>query len=272
MRNVFAFFYRVRAELLLVSLMALCMNVLYQNSSFQKAVFAKNTSGVTGAIIGVRASIDQYFGLVAENKRLNARIETLEAQQHKSFSHIPSTLFEKRDTLFQQTYFYTAGQIINSSTQKPRNTLTINRGSIHGVRVGNGIIAPQGIVGMVTEVSEHYALAIPVINTQFTCSAEILGKGFFGLLGWNGQDAQQAVLYDMADYINVIEGDAVITRGASTIFPRGIPIGTVANVNRDRNTGQTELTVDLAVDFSTLRHIQIVQHVYQDELNALTQP
>ncbi|TXC75610.1 rod shape-determining protein MreC [Luteibaculum oceani] len=269
MRNVFAFFYRIRAELLLVVLLFFCLGGLYRSGSMQQAVFAKNTAEVSGYFYGLKNNVSGYFNLREQNRKLNEQIERLKNQSKDAFEVIPSEQFEQNDTLYRQIYIYQDAEVINSTVSKPRNNLTINRGRLHGVTVGQGVIASEGLVGVITKVSDNYAIAMPIINNRFTASVEIKNQNFFGLLRWNGNDIRHANLYDMADYADVTEGDTVVTRGASAIFPRGIMVGTIEEINRKPELGKLDITVNLSVDFAKLRNVILVKHVYKEELENL---
>ena len=269
MRNVFAFFYRIRAEILLVLLLLFCINLLYRSSPMQRAAIAKSTTNISGTIYGWRHEISAYLHLKEENEKLNREIQRLRARQKTSFKVVPAEQFEYQDDLYQQIYLFRPAQVINSTINKPRNTLTLNLGSNHGVKVGNGVISVDGLVGVVTEVSSNYCIAMPIINKQFTASVEIKGKQFFGLLGWSGENPRYASIYDMADFANVNVGDTIVSRGASAIFPRGVIVGTIAQLERKPSLGKLDVSVKLAVNFAKLRNVAIVNHVYKEELMLL---
>ncbi|MGB0166161.1 MAG: rod shape-determining protein MreC [Luteibaculum sp.] len=269
MRNVFAFFYRIRAEILFAGLLMLCFIALFRSNPLQRAAIAKSTANITGGIYDVKANFTSYLNLREENKKLNSRLIELQRKSKQNFDVIPSSQFEVRDTLYNQLYLFKSAEVINSTINRPRNTLTINRGRNHGIQIGDGVFSSGGAVGVVTQVSDIYSLVMPIINNQYTASVEIEGKGFFGLLKWDGNNPKIATIYDMADYADVYLGDEVITRGASAIYPRGLLVGYVSDIQREPALGQITVKVLLSVDFASLRQVQVVSHIYRDEIYQL---
>lgn len=73
----------------------------------------------------------------------------------------------------------------------------------------------------------------------------------------------------MADFANVNVGDTIVSRGASAIFPRGVMVGTIAQLERKPSLGKLDVSVQLAVNFAKLRNVAIVNHVYKEELMLL---
>ena len=271
MRNVFAFFYRIRAELLFLLLLMLCINGLYRSGAMQRAAIAKSTANISGSVYSFRHGISSYLNLRDENIRLNKALQELRNKDSQSFNIITAEQFEYNDDLYRQSYLYRPAEVINSSINKPRNSITIDLGENHGVKIGNGIISVDGVVGVVTKTSSNYAIVMPVINTQFRASVEIKHKSFFGLLKWSGKSPRYASIYDMADYADVKVGDTVITRGASAIFPRGIDVGVISEIERKPSLGKLDVRVKLSVDFARLRNVAVVDHVYKEELQNLEQ-
>ena len=70
------------------------------------------------------------------------------------------------------------------------------------------------------------------------------------------------------NYINVEEGDSVVTSGYSTIFPAGINIGKVESFEKG-NDDFYEITVRLSQDYSSLMFVDVIDFGYSAEIQEL---
>ena len=71
-----------------------------------------------------------------------------------------SDLFPSHDRGGGQIYTFVDGEIVNNSIIREDNYFTINRGKRHGVFPKVGVIAPQGIAGIVINATNNYALVV----------------------------------------------------------------------------------------------------------------
>ncbi|MFN2422436.1 MAG: rod shape-determining protein MreC, partial [Cryomorphaceae bacterium] len=159
--------------------------------------------------------------------------------------------------------------IINSSINKQLNFLTIDKGRKDGLAPEMAVINPQGLVGVVKDVSEHFSTVIPVINLSFIASAELKRTGNFGLLKWDGKDHRYAMLNDVPGHADVIEGDTLVTRGSSGIYPSGVPVGIVNNVEQRAGSNFHQIRIELFNDFGSLRYVYVVENLLRSEQRLL---
>jgi rod shape-determining protein MreC len=66
-------------------------------------------------------------------------------------------------------------------------------------------------------------------------------------------------------------GDQVVTSGYNSIFPEGIPIGTVIEVKPGKDTNYLDITIKLDTDFSKISYVYLVESFQQPELDSLHQ-
>jgi rod shape-determining protein MreC len=132
-----------------------------------------------------------------------------------------------------------------------------------------GVINTNGLVGVVKDVSEHFSTVIPIINLSFTASAELERTGSFGLLRWDGKNHRYAMLNDIPGHVDVREGDTLVTRSASGIYPRGIQIGTVAQVEQKDGSNFHQIKVLLNNDFGQLRYVYVVDNLLRAEQDLI---
>ena len=64
-------------------------------------------------------------------------------------------------------------------------------------------------------------------------------------------------------------GDTIVTSGYSSVFPEGVPVGTVLSSTRDIEDNFYTLRVKLFTDFSTLSTVRVIRDNMRDELSAV---
>jgi rod shape-determining protein MreC len=168
---------------------------------------------------------------------------------------------------------YIPAQVVNNSVNRLNNYITLNAGYLQGVRQDMGVVGPDGVVGVVRNVSANYSSVISVLNSKFKGSVKLSSNDFFGTLSWPGYDYRQAVVTEIPGHINVYEGDTIITSGLSTIFPAGELVGRVVEVGRPSGGSFFELKVLLNQDFKKLTQVYVIRNfrkMEQEKLEAET--
>jgi rod shape-determining protein MreC len=158
--------------------------------------------------------------------------------------------------------------VINNSINKQFNFITLNKGSLHGIEPEMAVIAPDGVVGVVYATSGNYSTIIPMINRNFRLSAKIRKNGYFGSLSWAGSGYQKTILEEIPFHVDVQHGDTIVTSGYSAIFPEGIIVGTI-NEFEAREGNFYTISVDIAVDYKNLLHVNVIRNLLQEEQREL---
>ena len=279
MRNLFAFIYRFRAFLVFVLLEVLCMYLIVRYNTYQGAAFFNSANKYVGQVLEYQRGITDYFRLTSVNNTLareNAELRR-ELMQYRvqeeadSTAALDTTLYVASDTSHIAPYALHAGRVINNSVRRMNNYLTLAIGSADGVEPGMGVISPDGVVGRVKTVSEHYATVTSVLHSQMLVSAKIKKDDTFGTIRWTGGDYRTAMLDYIPLHVHPEEGDTVVTSGFNTVFPEGIPVGTIASVEKEQDKSFYTIKVRLAVDFAQLSYVYVVENTTMYEREDLEQ-
>jgi rod shape-determining protein MreC len=132
-----------------------------------------------------------------------------------------------------------------------------------------GVVGPEGIVGVVRNVSSNYCTVISVLNSKFKGSVKLKGNDYYGTLSWPGITYREAIVSEIPGHINVYLGDTVVTSGFSTIFPEGEMVGRVTEVNHTRAGSFFELKVLLNQDFKKLTRVYVIRNFNKVEQERL---
>ena len=177
--------------------------------------------------------------------------------------------YENDSIILKKNFRYIPSKVISNSIKFSKNFITINKGKFQNIEVDDGIITSQGIVGVINNVSERFATAISILNSQLKINAVVKKSEHFGSLYWNGKNHQIMELEDIPKSANISIGDTIISGGMSSIFPRNIPIGVISDFNLPESTNYFNISVKLFEDFGSLRNVYIVKNDFIEEFNDL---
>ena len=205
------------------------------------------------------SEINSYFGLKRQNEQLAAENAALRNQ----ISSMEST---ENDAPIR----YENAKVVQMTTDRLHNYLTINRGAKDGIQRGQGVRNEDGAVGIVRTVGRNYSVVQPLINTQTNLSCRFAKNDYIGTLQWDGKDSRFALLADVASHMVVNPGDTIITSGLSPVFPEGIPVGIVENSTLKEGDSYYTIRVRLHTNFKRLKYVEVIQNAHQNELEELT--
>lgn len=171
----------------------------------------------------------------------------------------------------QLQYEVIPATLINNSILSIRNQFTIDKGSLDGIKPAMGVITPDGVVGIIKSVNDHYSIALSLINVDIRVSGSIEGADFFGTISWDGQSFRYLLLKDIPTYADVKIGDQVITNGFSTIFPKGVKIGKVHSFDINKNGAFYDVSVIPEVDFASLRYVYVLKANFAEQMISFTE-
>ncbi len=267
MQQIISFLYKNKLFILFLLLETLAVVFTIQSHSFHKSKFVNSANFISGGIYDRVNNFKEFLLLKKENKRLseeNAYLRNLLDLREKD-SGVTDLEFVDT-TRYLQKYQYTSAKVINNNYRKNNNYLTIDKGSASGIEADLGVINSKGIVGITKSVSKNYATVLSVLNVNSRINAKLLHSDHFGSLSWDNEDFNVVQLQDLPVQASIYVGDTIVTGGKSTIFPEGIPIGTIRDF-RTRNNRYEYINVALFNDMSSIGYVQVVKNF--DKLEIL---
>lgn len=122
-----------------------------------------------------------------------------------------------------------AAEVIGANADASSRTLYINRGQRDGLARDMGVITPNGVVGKILEVFPGTAQVLLITDKESGVGAMLASSRTQGVAKGLGT-AQLRMDYVPNDE-KMSNGEAVVTSGDDQIFPKDLPIGTVASAN-----------------------------------------
>lgn len=308
MRNLILFIFKYHAFLLFLGLEIVSFALIVTHNHFQRASFISSSQATVGYLYNEVNEWSEYMdlkvvndSLMAENARLMADMEAAKETLTEDFS--TENLILQNDTSSIDTlqnaenvetppiasvptkqevisttegqtadsiYHFIHAKVINNSTNRANNFLTINKGSKHGIEQEMGIIGQGGVVGVVKDVSENFATILSLLHRSMRVSGKIKSNNFVGSLRWEGVRPDRAVLNDIPKHVSVQKGDTILTSGYSSFFPENVMIGVVIDDPKsDQGSNFYKIDVKLSTDFNSIQYVYAVDYTRKTEKKEL---
>lgn len=205
------------------------------------------------------ASSETLSELKKRNEELTAQVAELSEAQETA---------ERLEKLvgLKSTYSLesTAARIIGSTGDAWTDSVIIDKGSASGFEVGMPVCSSGGVIGQIIEVSANTSTVRLITDDQSGVSAMIQGSRAQGVL--QGQaDGTLRLEYVVSD-AEVATSDIVITSGIGGTFPKGLPLGTVASIDRAPNAVYYTIVVRAASSAESNEEVLVITSVSEDQI------
>lgn len=273
MLQLFEFITRNRNFILFVLLEVLGFWLLVNNSNYWSVEYFNTANALNAKSLEISNSIKEYSNLreanaslAEENNRLNELITQLQEQKP---ANAPASY--QPDSAFANRYkFVTTAKVIDNSTHRAENYITIDKGTADGVKEGMGVISSTGIVGKVKICNENFSVITSILHTQFMVSTKLLRSGEIGTAKWENSTLPSIIqLKDISRYKNVMIGDTAVTSNQNAVFPPGIAVGRVKNFKVAPDQAFFDINLELATDFSKIAYVYLVENKLQSQQQSL---
>ena len=143
-------------------------------------------------------------------------------------------------------------------------TVSVDKGSDDGVRAGDPVIADRGLIGKVTTADPTVSVVTLITDHSNAVTATVLGgRGETGVLVPAVGNPSQLLLQDLDPHAPITVGQLVVTAGwksnkLDSLYPPGIPIGTVSNADQTQLVNNQQVQVNPIVDLRRFSSVQIL--------------
>jgi rod shape-determining protein MreC len=223
-------------------------------------VVAEAQRGVSTGVAKVRRTWDRYVwlrGVEAENANLRRQLEAVQVQyqERRALADRASAL-EGLLALRDRSNLQTAAAVIIAASASPDfRTLTIDKGTSHGLKRDMAVIASDGVIGRIVAASPGAAKVQLLIDRNAAAGAIIERSRAQGV-ALGGGDSRLRLDY-VSEASDVVVGDLVVTSGIDGIYPKGFTIGSVDAVEKS-GPAYKRITIKPAVNFSSLETVLVV--------------
>jgi len=263
--NLQAFFTKYCSGILFIILEVFSATLFFRFNNYQGSVYITTANAVIGKAHEWESKVSAFFSMSKNNELLTARNLYLEQQVAELSKQIisqtkDSTQVEKAILDARKAYEVISAKVITNEIDKKDNYLTLDKGTVDGVRRDMGVVCGNGVVGVVYMVSSHYCIVMPLLHSQTSLSVAIENRGYFGDLHWKGGRSDLADVNNIPRHAKFKRGDGIVTSGYSSIFPPGLPVGKILYAFNSEDGLSYRLLVHLDTDFGHLRDVCIIDN------------
>lgn len=267
MKEIIKLILKYHFTIIFILLEVVSFSLIVQHNNYQRTVFLGRTASFFGYISSLLSTADDYLLLARTNGKLaeeNIRLKNTVEELQSYIAATASDTIRIDTTVFDPAFVYQRAKIVNSNFNKTKNYITLNKGFANGLKKEMAVCSNEGVVGVIQNASNHYAVVLPLINVNSRISAKVKKNGYYGSLQWDGNDYKYSYLNDIPFHVNVQQGDTIVTSGFSSIFPEGELIGFVEAVNKE-TANFLRIKIRLAVDFKKITDVYIITNKKKEE-------
>ena len=136
----------------------------------------------------------------------------------------------------------------------------IDQGEDEGITLDAPVICSEGLIGVVTEVSAHYATVTTMLSPELSIGAVILQTGDSGIVEGDLRYAvnDRAKMMYIDEHSTAKEGDLIITAGTTGLFPYGLQVGSITETGLEESGLARYAILAPSVDFSALESVTVL--------------
>ncbi len=189
--------------------------------------------------------------------------ESLRAEQARYSEILAENIRLKELLSFKQGYtqYHLSGaSVISRDYGTWTQTLVIDRGEESGIRKYMPVIVPTGLVGFVSEVYANSARVQLLLDPRTSVGGIVQrpASRVVSMVSGNSGHLGELLFVNLPKEADVIKGDTIVASGYGGVYPKGMVIGTVEQVEIDEIAGTLAARITPAADFSHLEEVFII--------------
>ncbi len=212
------------------------------------------TSAVTGGVSGAATAVISLPQLSKENAALRAQNRALTEENARLHELASAYASEVSVQPIVDLYHGIAARVIGFPPENEERTITIDRGSNAGVHKDDGVVATDGIVGRVASVTPFSSTVVLITDYTSRIPAVVRHGRWWGIARGNVSSVRMEFIPQDA----VLKAGDVVVTGAGRSFRAGIPIGTIAQIERGDATLYQTAVLKPAVALGALDRVVVV--------------
>ena len=264
MKNLVELISKFKNFIIYIFFSIVSLYLLFSNGFYHQNSFLNSSNEFMGGVHERASSLSDYLELEGRNKELRIELALSKMKLSENSLGLDDSTIEVVDSLTALQFSYRPAKVINKTTGYNKNHITVNKGSINGVKIDDGVISMgNGLVGRVSKVSKHFSLVTPIINAEFALKVSLKKNNVDGLLQWDGANISNAQVNEIGKRVNVQLGDTVVTSGSSAYLPRGVDVGFVTQIEPMGDV--LNITIELKTDFTKVLDVMVISNVFRLE-------
>lgn len=257
---------------IIITIIVLILVVIFtngeNNASFFENVASKLVMPVQNGLTYIKNKVSgnsTFFTDISKLKEENEQLQSQNSELEQSLRELENIKTENEMlkeylnlTEKYKEYKTIPAYIINKDISNYSKTIIINVGKSDGIKENMTVIANEGLVGHIISVTDTTAKVQTIVDTASSVSSTMSSTDETIICkGTLSTTKELKAMYIPTDY-NIIQGDSIETSGLGGIYPKGIHIGTVKQVEATKNITDRYAIIDTAVNFDKLSTVLVI--------------
>lgn len=203
------------------------------------APIARGSRSAVGSVGSADENIAAYFRAGSQNKQLRreldaTKLKLLEARAMENENKRLKALLDLRDT---SNDAITVARLISSTASSSRRFATLDAGSVNGVRTGQPVRSPEGLIGRILEVGPTTARVLLLTDSESIVPVRRASDGLPATVSGRGDGAVVIQLLQTS-LTTIAPGDLFVTSGSGGMYSPNIPVAVATIKGSDNSTGR----------------------------------
>lgn len=277
MRNIFLFIRRYFNFLFFVALQLLSIWLIVHYNKYHNAVGSAYMNEITGRVDKQYNKIENFLQLKEKNDSLQKENERLRNMQASTFENADTTNKLVTDSIPFDTlgnrrkWLYQRAKVVSNSVTAQNNYVVLHRGTGQQLNKDEGVIDPNnGVIGIVTDVSENFAVVMSLLHKDSRISAILKNDpNGGGSVLWDGKEPNYLSFTNVRKSAKAKKGDTVVTSGITPAFPPGMLVGIIDEITPDKSTNNFIIRLKSSANFYNLQYAYAIKNYQREEIEKL---
>ena len=216
---------------------------------------------VANRAISIKDIIFSYEEIIAENENLKKENMELKIQKERN-----QKILEENERLLKLLEMKENGiykgnlkfaRVSFSDINNLNSKIFIDLGAEDGIKIDMITVYGDYLIGKIVAVHNNYSEIELITNPNSIISAKTM-RDILGIA--RGSDEEDGLLYFQPSIVedNLKEGDEIVTSGISDIYPEGIKIGKIEEIDEKENYGYKRVTLKPGFESKDLRELIVI--------------
>lgn len=210
-------------------------------------------------------------GAAARSQALEQEVERLESEKIQYNEYLIenqrlSALLDYKKVM-AGNYNFAIASVIGRDPGNWFGTLTLNRGSSEGIKENMSVLTPEGLVGRVIAVSASTCEVLMITDPRSGVGSLVQDTRTPGIVEGVAGASGIARMIHIPNNAPVEAGQAVVTSGQGSLFPKGIPVGRINSIQNEPSGLFLSAEISPFANLNSLEEVMIVTFV-QPEASA----
>jgi len=210
----------------------------------------------------VRYLFNNYIGLIRtnrENAALHNKLDKLQLENQKihELEQENKRLKTILNLMEQHPKTMIAARVVGEDVKNWFKCIILDKGKSSGIMIKMPVVTSRGLVGQVVETDRWVTKVMVINDTNSSVDVYVDGRNTRGILEGTGQTLLRLKYIRKNDELEI--GDKLITSGKDGIYPKGLAIGIVTTVNRNKPGIFADIEVMPFNNFNRLEEVLVLK-------------